>query len=142
MRTLPFFASPLFAAALLLGGCGKPAAAPTGGGAITVTATPTQTAVARGPITATFSAPIPGTPGKRYRIALSTLDAQTYSGPSHFLAAGATKDELRPVEAGTFEVRLLESDGPSCGDGTPGECARNEHIIARSEKITVGPKAE
>jgi hypothetical protein len=117
-------------------------AAPPGGETLTIAVTPTTIVHGAGPIQATFSSPIPSKPGKRYRISLSTPDAATYAGPSHFLEAGATKDELRPVEAGTFDVRILESDGPDCGDGTPGPCARNEHVIAKSDQITVSKKPE
>lgn len=93
---------------------------------------PTNLVHGSGPVTATFSA-IPATPGKRYRISLSTPDAKTYSGPSQFLEPGATKHELRPVESGTFDARILESDGPN---------AENEHVIAKSGPITVTKKPE
>lgn len=118
---------------LSLAACaGAPAASPTSV-PITITASPTTLVHGSGPVLATFSKPIPNTPGKRYRISLSTIDAKTYSGPSQFLEPGATKHELRPVEAGTFDARLLESDGPN---------AENERVIAKSETITVTKKPE
>jgi len=137
----------LLAAALILpGACGaKPAASPVVAPAVaslTIAVTPTALVHGSGPIKATFSSPIPATPGKRYRISLSIVDTKDFYGPNHFLEPGATSDELRPVEAGTFEVRILESDGPDCGDGTPGPCARNERVIAKSERITVTKKPE
>lgn len=133
----------LLPALLLLGACSaKPAASPVVAAPLTIMVTPTNLVHGSGPIKVTLSSPIPSKPGKRYRISLSTPDAKDYSGPSHFLDAGTTTDELRPVEAGTFDVRILESDGPDCGDGTPGPCARNEHVIAKSEHITVTKKPE
>ena len=49
---------------------------------------------------------------------------------------------MTPVGPGTYEVRLLESDGPDCGEGKPGSCARNEPTIATCGPIPVGPKAD
>ena len=67
---------------------------------------------------------------------------EDFDGPSHFAAAGATKDAMTPTSPGTWEIRLLESDGPECPDGKPGPCARNEHAVATCGPITVGPKAD
>lgn len=113
-------------------------------GPITIAVSPTKLAQGSGPIKAKLSRAIPQKKGKRYRISLSTQDAKTFSGPSQFLEPGTTEHELRPVEPGTFEVRLLESDGPECSDGSAkgGPCAENEHVIAKSEAISVSPKPE
>ncbi len=113
-------------------------------GPITITVSPTKLAHGSGPIKAKLSRAIPQKKGKQYRISLSTPDAKTYFGPAQFLEPGVTEHELRPVEPGTFDVRLLESDGPECSPGKTGggSCAENEHIIAKSEQITVTPKPE
>ncbi len=111
---------------------------------IAIAVSPTKLVHGSGPIKAKLSRAIPQRKGKRYRISLSTPDAKTYFGPAQFLEPGTTEHELRPVEAGTFDVRLLESDGPECSDGSTkgGSCAENEHVIAKSEPITVAPKPE